>query len=189
MKPAKPFKHDYLFKPFIGLVPHFVTPNSLTAVRFILIPILAYVLFREWWLAGMIIFIVAALTDALDGTIARLRNKITKWGIFNDPVADKLLILVTATLVLIKSVPLWITISLFAVELMIVGGGWYRKKFGDGVKSANWWGKAKMIFEVIGISFALLGLVVEIDVFFHIAQGTLIAALALAVISLFTYSL
>lgn len=97
--------------------------NKLTLSRIIMIPLFVFFLLKgtpfEMMIAG-IIFIIAALTDFLDGYIARSRNLVTKFGKFMDPLADKLLVM-SAFIVLVELqiVPSWIVIVILAREFIV----------------------------------------------------------------------
>jgi hypothetical protein len=75
---------------FLWAFPRWVRPNHLTALRFILIPVVLVLLHLElrWW--ALAVFIVATCTDFIDGAMARTRGQITVLGTYADPVADKL---------------------------------------------------------------------------------------------------
>src|SRR3989339_879810 len=91
--PSKLFPHDHIMRyTFVPLVPRFVTPNMITIARMVLIPFILYFLFSNEYGIGVPLFLFAAFTDALDGSVARLRHQVTEWGTFYDPLADKLLI-------------------------------------------------------------------------------------------------
>ena len=77
---------------FLRLIPEWVTPNHVTIFRFLSIPLLIALLLADYTDLAAILFVVSAFSDAVDGALARTRKKITKWGIVNDPLADKLLI-------------------------------------------------------------------------------------------------
>ena len=97
-------------------------PNKLTTARVALIPLFLLTLYLEYWLAALIIFALAAVTDALDGHIARSRGLVTDFGKFMDPLADKLL--VTAALLAfieLLDVPAWAVFLIIARELAITG--------------------------------------------------------------------
>ena len=83
-------------------------PNILTILRFILIPIILYFIFKGNYLLGFIFFTISGVTDILDGAIARKFNLITNFGKLMDPLADKLTqISVLASLVFQKIIPFW----------------------------------------------------------------------------------
>ena len=107
-------------------------PNKLTIFRIILVPIMVIIPFlnlqgsfwgipAEFWAINLI-FIIASLTDKLDGTIARKTNQITTFGKFLDPIADKILVL-AAMLILVEiaKLPAWIPIIVITREFIVSG--------------------------------------------------------------------
>jgi len=154
----------------------------------ILTPVVLYCLFLEYYQIGVPLFIITAATDALDGTLARVRKQITKWGTFYDPVADKLLIGSVIILILLQHVNSLIAFGVIAVELLMLAGGWYKRHMGTEV-TANIWGKVKMLLEFTGVLFLLISLWLGMDLFIDLSEGTLILAIVFAVIALLTYSL
>lgn len=141
--------------------------NKLTIFRIILVPIMmlvsAFNLQGELWGISItyiimdLIFIIASITDELDGRIARKRNQITAFGKFLDPIADKILVIV-AMLILVEAdkIPYWIPAIVVIREFIISG---YRlvvvQKKGE-VIAANIWGKIKTSTQMIGITLAFL---------------------------------
>jgi len=123
-------------------------PNFLTIIRFILIPVFGYYLFYEQYKVALLLFLLAGLTDVLDGYVARAFNMITAWGKLADPLADKLM-QITALVLLTyhRKIPLIIVIIVVIKEVFMALGSvvLYRKK--QYVVSANWYGKlATVIF-------------------------------------------
>jgi CDP-diacylglycerol--glycerol-3-phosphate 3-phosphatidyltransferase len=106
--------------------------------------------------AAAVIFIIAASTDKLDGYIARKRKMITKFGIFLDPIADKLMI--TAALIALvqrNQVTVWAAVIIIAREFIITG----LRLVASGervVLQASPWGKAKMAVQSVAVALALL---------------------------------
>jgi len=134
-------------------------PNKITVARICLVPIFMVVLFLPFEsanLVGLVIFIIAALTDSLDGHIARSRNLVTNFGKFLDPLADKLL--VTAALIALvgmDKIPSWFATVVIAREFMVTGIRLLAN--GEGrVIAASIWGKIKTITQIIAISLLLL---------------------------------
>ena len=78
---------------FLNLIPKKVRPNHITICRFVLTPIVIFLFLRHHYFWGGLTFLIAALTDLLDGMVARQRRQITNLGKILDPLADKLLIL------------------------------------------------------------------------------------------------
>lgn len=159
LKPAVP---DRVADP-ISAVSAFNVPNFLTTVRIIVVPILAWLLFKESAetnanriIAGTI-FIVAALTDIADGTIARRWNLITNFGKIFDPIADKALIGVALIgLSYLNLLDWWFTWVILARELFVTFlRFWVINK---GVIPASRGGKLKTITQIVAISFYLLPL-------------------------------
>lgn len=132
--------------------------NKLTIFRIILVPVFMFFLLLDinygQYIAG-IIFVVAALTDMLDGHIARSRNLITTFGKFMDPLADKLLVSAALiSLVELDKVPAWIVVIIIAREFAITGLRVLAASGGITI-AASWWGKVKTITQMIAIVLIL----------------------------------
>jgi len=157
LKPAVP---DRVADP-VSAVSAINIPNFLTTIRIVVVPILAWLLFREdsdsdsnRLIAG-ILFIIAALTDIADGTIARRWNLITNFGKIFDPIADKALIGVALVgLSYLNLLEWWFTWVILARELFVTFlRFWVINK---GVIPASRGGKLKTIMQIVAISFYLL---------------------------------
>ncbi len=166
-------------------------PNKITIFRVCMIPIfLIFMLIPEITYGRYIaagIFILAALTDALDGHIARKHNLITNFGKFMDPLADKLLVSsALICLVEYKLLPSWIVIIIIAREFIISG---FRLIASDNgvVIAASWWGKIKTNVQIV----MSVMLIINLDIPFInvLEQVAIYLALALTVISLVDYML
>jgi cardiolipin synthase len=124
--------------------------NWLTILRIVLIPVFVTLLvYRKLGLA-LIVFGAAALTDLLDGWVARSRGLASRLGAFLDPLADKLLLIASfVTLTYLKALPFWITAVVFSRDLMlIVGGRIYPRP--------TWAGKAATFFQILTVLAAML---------------------------------
>ena len=136
-------------------------PNSLTLLRIFLVPILVVILLtkfegKELW--GLGVFLVAALTDFLDGYLARRWKQVTTIGTLLDPIADKLLISAALiSLVQIRAMPGWMAILIIAREFAVSGLRSIAAAEGYTIR-ANDLGKTKMLAQVIAISCVLLSL-------------------------------
>ncbi len=142
-------------------------PNKITVARMLLIPIMIIIPYLELnnTLFGsvtvgsfitLIIFLIASLTDFLDGYLARKNNLVTTFGKFLDPIADKLLVL-SALIMLVEQgiIPGWIPIIIAAREFIV--SGIRMLAAGDGkVIAASWYGKVKTVSQMVAISFAFL---------------------------------
>ncbi len=135
-------------------------PNVLTLSRIFLVPVLVVVLltrFPEKELIGLTIFLVAAVTDALDGYIARKRNQRTSLGALLDPLADKLLTTAAfVSLVELGMAPAWMVTIIIGREFGVTGLRSIAAQRGFVVPASNL-GKVKMISQVITIAVLIGG--------------------------------
>ena len=135
-------------------------PNKLTMFRVILIPffvlfMLADVTAYDKWIA-LAVFIIASLTDLLDGYIARKYNLVTNFGKFMDPLADKLLVCsALICLVALSRIPAWIVIVIIAREFIISGFRLIAAEKGK-VIAASMWGKWKTTFQMVMLCVKML---------------------------------
>lgn len=140
--------------------------NKLTLFRIILVPIMMVVpiidslcgipgtflgISTSFWIMN-IIFIVASITDKLDGYIARSRNQVTTFGKFLDPLADKILV-ISALVILVEytKIPSWIPIIVLAREFIVSGYRLIAVEKGGKVIAASIWGKLKTVTQMIAI--------------------------------------
>jgi CDP-diacylglycerol--glycerol-3-phosphate 3-phosphatidyltransferase len=155
--------------------------------RVILIPffvvfMLAQITPYDKWIA-LAIFIVASLTDLLDGKIARKYDLVTNFGKFMDPLADKLLVCsALICLVALVRIPAWIVIVIIAREFIISG---FRLIASDNgvVIAASYWGKFKTTFQMVMICL----MIADIEALSLLTDIVMWAALVLTVISLVDY--
>lgn len=165
-------------------------PNKLTILRVILIPFFVAALMIQGGanetmrIVAAVIFIVASLTDLLDGKIARKYNLVTNFGKFMDPLADKLLVC-SALICFIElhQIPAWMVIIIISREFIISG---FRLVASDNgvVIAASYWGKFKTTFQMLMIIVLLLDFGGAFDL---IGQVLAWIALILTVVSLIDY--
>ena len=106
-----------------GVIPLNI-PNSLTILRILLIPVIVGLLLYGYVEYALVMLIVAALTDALDGSIARMANQRTRFGAYLDPLADKLLLMtIFITLTWLEMVPVWSMLVVVSRDAMLLAGG------------------------------------------------------------------
>jgi cardiolipin synthase (CMP-forming) len=97
-------------------------PNLLTLSRLCLVPVIIVMITSHAWLAAFAIFVIAGVTDAVDGFIARHFNQRTELGAYLDPLADKaLLVSIYITLAIVNIIPSWLAIIVVARDIMIFG--------------------------------------------------------------------
>jgi len=98
-------------------------PNLITILRVLLIPVIVYFLIERSYGAALITFLVSALSDLLDGFIARRFNQMSAFGAILDPIADKLTMLaVTMVLAAENLLPVWLAVAIVARDVVIVSG-------------------------------------------------------------------
>ena len=171
-------------------------PNKLTTLRVLMIPFFVVFLlgnFSAWskWMA-LAIFVIASLTDMLDGKIARKYNLVTNFGKFMDPLADKLLVCsAMICLVDLKLLPAWIVIIIIAREFIISG---FRLIAAEHqiVIAASMWGKFKTTFQMAMIILLILNMnadvyVAGVGIIHVLALIATYVALVLTIVSLLDY--
>ena len=139
-------------------------PNKLTMLRIILVPF--FVLFMTlgdsaaFKLIALVIFVVASLTDMLDGKIARKYNLVTNFGKLMDPLADKVLVMsAMICFVALKITPAWIVIVILAREFLVTSLRLIAAGEGT-VIAADKWGKIKTVTQMVWIIWTILWLCV-----------------------------
>ena len=108
-------------------------PNLLTLARVLSAPTLAWLILRDNYLLALYVFIAAALTDAIDGFLARRLHQETEFGAALDPLADKLIGLTVLILLTMQHwIPLWLTLVVVMRDSVIVAGAFaYHRLFGE----------------------------------------------------------
>lgn len=164
-------------------------PNKLTILRVIMIPFFVLALLYDGGenqtlrYVAAAIFIIASLTDMLDGKIARKYNLVTNFGKFMDPLADKLLVCsALICMIELRELPAWMVIIIISREFIISG---FRLVASDNgvVIAASYWGKFKTTFQMIGVVL----LIFNIPALSTLTTIIVWIALALTVISLVDY--
>ena len=163
-------------------------PNKLTVLRMIMIvPFVFFMLTNtagdmNKWIA-LALFVIASLTDLLDGKIARKYNLVTNFGKFMDPLADKLLVCAAMIcLVEMGKIPSWVVIIIISREFIISG---FRLIASDNgvVIAASYWGKFKTVFQMVMIIL----MIADIAAISVVTQVVMWIALILTVVSLVDY--
>ena len=142
-------------------------PNKLTLFRIILVPIMVIVSFFDipgsflgisttMWIMELI-FIIASITDKIDGYLARKNNQVTNFGKFLDPIADKILVVAAMILfVEMGRLPAWIPIIVIFREFAVSGYRLIAVQNSGKVIAANIWGKLKTVTQMIAIILMFL---------------------------------
>ena len=157
--------------------------NKLTIFRIILVPIMVIIPYLNldgsfyglpytyFWM--LLIFVVASITDKLDGYIARSRNQVTTFGKFLDPLADKILVLSALVLLVeLDKIPAWIPIIVLAREFLVSGYRLVAVEKGGKVIAASIWGKLKTVTQMLAIILVMF----DSNSFAECFRGTLTGA-------------
>ena len=164
-------------------------PNKLTTLRVIMIPFFVFFLLwqngenRTFRMIALALFIIASLTDLLDGKIARKYNLVTNFGKFMDPLADKLLVCsALICLIELNALPAWMVIVIISREFIISG---FRLIASDngGVIAASYWGKFKTTFQMVSVVLLIL----DIPALAFVTTICVWIALLLTIVSLVDY--
>ena len=147
-----------------------VIPNLITGLRFILVIPISVSIYQGNYLTALVLFIVAGLSDGLDGYLARKFKWTSEFGQFADPLADKCLILATLlALAFSERLPLWFVYTMLTRDgVILIGSMLYLLLFDNNQALPNRWGKhytgwtiALFIIVLIGSSFELLPRFIE----------------------------
>ena len=164
-------------------------PNKLTVLRVIMIPFFVAALLydgganQNMRYVAAALFIIASLTDMLDGKIARKYNLVTNFGKFMDPLADKLLVCsALICMIELRELPAWMVIIIISREFIISG---FRLVAADNgvVIAASYWGKFKTTFQMA----AVILMIFNIPALTLVTNIVVVIAVALTIISLVDY--
>lgn len=142
------------------------TPNKLTLLRVIMVPIFMWAFLSKFYIAAIILFVAAALTDQLDGHLARKNNQVTTFGKLMDPIADK--ILTIAALICFVDTDLdfvnaWVVMIVIARELIVTGIRLIALGENE-VIAASAWGKAKTVSQMAAIIAVMLDAIIPLRI-------------------------
>ena len=164
-------------------------PNKLTTLRVIMIPFFVFFLLwqngenRTFRMIALALFIIASLTDLLDGKIARKYNLVTNFGKFMDPLADKLLVCsALICLIELNALPAWMVIIIIRREFIIRGFSLIASANGV-VIAASYWGKFKTTFQMVSVVLLIL----DIPALAFVTTICVWIALVLTIVSLVDY--
>ncbi len=170
---------------FLWAIPDFIRPNHVTLFRFISVPVIIYLILNSDYNLASALFVVSAFSDAVDGAIARTRNKITDWGIVFDPFADKLLIGSVGGILIYRFLsPVMAGIIIF-IELVLIFSSYFR--FKGEIVPAKTVGKLKMTLQSFGVGFIFLSLITGVGGFLIAAKYILYLAILFALLSISIY--
>ncbi len=142
------------------------TPNMLTLLRVIMVPIFMWALLSGAYWAAIIIFVLASFTDQLDGYLARKNNQVTTFGKLMDPLADKILTISALVCLLgigADFINSWVVMIIIARELIVTGIR--QLAMGENtVIAASQWGKAKTVSQMVALIGVMVDLIIPLRV-------------------------
>jgi len=170
-------------KVFLRFIPVSVKPNQVTAIRFILIPVIYLLLAQNAIGLALFVFIIAASTDFIDGAMARTRHQITDLGKVIDPIADKLLVITALLYIGIEYTLIKIFIVYIIFELIAVLIGYFFSFAIGRTIGANVFGKIKLILQCLSIGIFMLGVLLSDGSMISVSMYILFVALFFAIMA------
>ena len=162
----------------------FNLPNIITLLRLAAVPVVAWLILHQHWEAACWLFLAAAVSDGIDGLLARWLNQLTQFGAALDSIADKALGVVTLVMLTqVGAIPLWVTLAILLRDSIIVLGALsYRGLAGHLEIHPTWLGKIHMAAEFVLLTLVLadLGKLLEVDAWLTVLFASVFA---IAVIS------
>ncbi|NIS60010.1 MAG: CDP-diacylglycerol--glycerol-3-phosphate 3-phosphatidyltransferase [Proteobacteria bacterium] len=133
-------------------------PNALTLIRILLIPLFVIFLISKSFQNALITFVIAGITDGLDGFIARIWNQRTDLGSYMDPIADKLLLASAfVTLAILRIIPSWLTVIIMSRDVLIALGFWVLTMTDHKpTVKPRYTSKITTVFQILTVIWALL---------------------------------
>ena len=170
-------------KTCLWAIPTWVRPNHLTVLRLLFIPVILVLLYFEyrWWALAM--FVVATCTDFIDGAMARARHQTSTFGMYMDPVADKLLVAAVLAWVGWRYLVVQIFLAFIVLELILTAVGVPMLLRTRNAQPSNVFGKAKMIAQSLALFLFLIAGILDLSTLTTVSLYLLWLALALAVVS------
>lgn len=176
-----------LERTLLPLIPRSVTPNMVSWLRIASLPFMYYFFVRDSYAIGLGIFSLAALTDALDGAMARTRGMITETGKVLDAVADRGLIMLVALMFIPRYFGWWLVAAIVVLECCN-GFAAYRARRKLGFNpGANWAGKVKMTVQCAAFGLMFITILSGQEIYLTLALSLMLASLCFAFVQIFSY--
>ena len=177
------FWQNTLFK----VLPKKVTPNFFTYIRLILIPAIVYLIAIAEFGWGLIFFIIAAISDTIDGSLARTKKATSISGKILDPIADKILIILSYLFIAWYYPHAIFLVLVVMFDLLALLAGALFLLLHQPVPPANWLGKSKMVFEVVTLLLVWIYLMSPGSVLLSVSLGAVIISVFLGLFILVFY--
>lgn len=160
----------------------FTLPNLLTASRLVLAPVVAWRLLAHDVEGAFWLFVIAAITDLLDGNLARWLNQRSVLGAWLDPIADKVMLLTTLSMLALTGLlPMWLLVVVVVRDMVILAGAEaYRRLTGKLDVRPTWSGKIATFLEFVLVSWVLADIALALGLDATIEPLSLLTGLAVA---------
>ncbi|NCN07714.1 CDP-alcohol phosphatidyltransferase family protein [Candidatus Falkowbacteria bacterium] len=180
---------DFWNRFLFGFIPKTITPNYFTFLRLLLIPFVLYFLATQHFFVALTFFGIAALADSIDGSLARKRKQISDYGTMLDPLADKLLIILSILFLLFYYPYYPILVVVIIIDILILMESVILIVASHKIKvpASNWTGKSKMVFQVIGVLFVFCYVVSNSLIWLQLSLMFLYLGIFTGLISLISY--
>ena len=174
---------DFWSATIFKIIPLWFKPNYFSLIRLGLIPVIYLCLIKNSFLLAVIIFIIAAFLDTLDGALARIRQQTSAWGLFLDPLADKLLVVIVLFFLLFVYPLPFLLASIILIEIIasLIGLIFLSKTT---LPSASYFGKFKMFTQSTGVVLALLWLNLKFDLLLSLSTVLFLTSFILQICNL-----
>jgi cardiolipin synthase (CMP-forming) len=160
------------------LTAHMNFPNLITIGRILLVPLTIWLLISEAFLAAFVVFIIAGISDGVDGYLARKTKSQTELGAYLDPLADKaLLVSVYGALGIIKILPAWLVLMVVTRDILIIGGVLLAWVIGQPFAMKPLWiSKLNTVVQIIFIGLILAALGFNFNSVYLLQIGSFVVA-------------
>lgn len=184
------FPHDsFMARTVLRVLPDWVTPNEVTTIRIIGTPFVMWLILSQAYESGIVLFLLLAFTDAIDGSLARTQHKITNFGKLYDPLADKLLIGTMVLLLVFQNFHPLLGFMVLGIEILFILFAFIAKIKFHTVRAANVWGKIKMVSQVLAVFLTLAALMLQAPQLLTLASIVFGIAIGFAFLSLFAHGI
>lgn len=142
------------------------TPNMLTLLRVIMVPVFMWAILSGFYIAAVVIFVLASITDQLDGYLARKNNQVTTFGKLMDPLADKILTISALVCLLgigADFINSWVVMVIIARELIVTGIRQLAMGENTVIAASNW-GKAKTVSQMAALIAVMIDLIIPLRI-------------------------
>ncbi len=184
----KKITDQVLATSLLKLIPGWLSPNFFSVLRLVLIPFVVLFIVLNWFGLSLSLFILAAVSDSIDGALARTRHQISDKGVLMDPVADKLLIILTILFLMLYYPEPVLFIAIIVINIILGLGAFISLVIKGQAPTSNVVGNLKMMLESLGIVCVFIFLAFPTIYTYWLSVAVLITALLLGMLSILVYT-